>query len=47
MTFKTSSSLAFQQEVCTEVTIHHARGLRGPGHAMSRRLGSEDRSTER
>ena len=47
MTFKTSSSLAFQQEVCTEVTIHYARGLRGPRRAMSRKLGGQVRLSER
>ena len=47
MTFKTSSSLAFQQEVRAEVTVHNARGLRGPRRATSRKLGGQDSFLER
>ena len=47
MTLKISSSLAFQQEVYGQVTVHNAWSLRGSRHAVPGKLGGQDRSAER
>ena len=44
---KIFSSLALQQEIYGQVTVHDARSLRGSRHLMPGELGSQDRSTKR
>ena len=47
VTFKSSSYLAFQQDVHEKDTVLNAWSIRGPGYTKAGKLGSEDRLTER